>query len=314
MPRAATGNGVCSRFVVLAGALTLPGACTSEARPSTASAPVDVLVWDFPTESPPPSLRLWPMDPASPPRKKRGLTTTNEQGRLATVVTGGDPGFSWDLASPFAASFVRVEVDALAPGPLQLFIATSRCPVFSEPCSATAHLAAGKNIVNYPLDPAAPLRALRLDPPDVPGARFWFALVALRTGAATDTPFTAREPIITLESTPGGLRVNAGAADPGIIVETPGLEASRVTAVELVLRSTATVVHPQLFWEGPCGPFSEACSAFLPAVDAGPLTHRVALAKHAKWTGRIGALRLDPGPGAGEYLVERIALVRDPAD
>jgi len=314
MPGAAPESRRCSRVVLLAYALTLSGACTSESRPSTASGPVDVLVWDFPTESPPPSLRLWPMDPASPLRKKRGLTTTNEQGRLATVVTGGDPGFSWDLSSPFAASFVRVEVDALAPGPLQLFVATSRCPVFSEPCSATAHLAVGKNIVNFPLDPAAPLRSFRLDPPDVPGARFWFDLVALRTGGATDTPFTPREPVTTLESTPGGLRVEAGAADPGMIVETPGLEASRVTAVELVLRSATAVVRPQLFWDGPCGQFSEACSAFLPAADAGALTHRVVLAKHAKWTGRIGALRLDPGPGAGEYLLERIALVRDPED
>jgi hypothetical protein len=311
---AASRNGRCSRAVLLAATLALGEACTSESKSSAPGGPLDILVWDFPTEPPPPTLRLWPLDPASPQRKRRGLTATDEAGRLATVVTGTDPGFSWSLESPIAAAFVRVEVEALAPGPLQLFIATSRCPVFSEPCSATAQLNPGRNVVNFPLDPAAPLRAFRLDPPDVLGARFWFDLVALRTGALTDTPFTPREPLTTLASTPTGLRLEASGSDPGMVVETPGLEASRVTAIELVLRSASGVARPQLFWEGPCGSFSEACSAFLPTTDAGALTHRAVLARHRKWSGRIGALRLDPGPSAGEYLIQRIALVRDPAD
>lgn len=313
MRRSASRITLRSRALLLVAVAALPFACTSESGTWSPGGADEVVVWDFPLEPPAPSLRLWPEDAASPKRKKRALATSNEQGRLAALVDGADPGFSWDFESPVAASFVRVEVEALAPGRLQLFFATSRCPVFSEACSATANLVRGKNLVNFLLDPAFPLRALRLDPPDSPGARFWFDLMALRTGSATDSLWMARDTVSNLELTPTGLRLSATVTDPGMIVETPGLEASRVTAVELVLRGSPGG-RPQLFWDGPCGSFSEACSATLPPADAGTLTHRAVLKKYGKWTGRIGALRLDPGPNAGEYVVQRIAFVHDPAD
>jgi len=123
------------------------------------------MVWDFPTEPPPPSLRLWPLDPETPQRKEPASHRDRGRRSPRDGRDRADPGFSWVFENSVATSFVRVELEAMAAGPLQLFITTSRCPVFSEPCSATTHLAPGRNVVNFPLDPAVPLRSLRLDLP-----------------------------------------------------------------------------------------------------------------------------------------------------
>jgi hypothetical protein len=67
-------------------------------------------------------------------------------------------------------------------------------------------------------------------------------------------------------------------------------------------------VAPQLFWDGPCGHFDEACSVHFDRADAGDLTHVAGLTRVPTWRGSIRNMRLDPGQGAGEYTVTRVAL------
>lgn len=321
MPRSAGRGAARARLSVLAAGAALASACTKDAATSAApTGPAEMVAWGFPSEAAEVRLRLWPAEYAAPGRKKRALTTHDQQGRLSVVVEGADPAFSWDFEKEVEASIVHVEVEAATAGTLQLFWGTRRCPNFSEACSATRRLVPGTNVVSFLLDERDPLRSLRLDPPDSRGAQLWFNAIDLRSGAGIDDAWSARETVTALEQGPSGLRLVAALPDPGMTISTPGLDAGRVTAVELVLRSSTgspgpgRPASPQLFWDGPCAFFSEECSVRLLPADAGALTHRAILKRHAKWTGRIGALRLDPGPDAGEYVFERIALVRDPAD
>jgi hypothetical protein len=309
MPENAREETFLSRAGLLVGAVLL-SACTSDAKPPAADGPVVVAVWDFPPEPAVPFLRLWPPDAVAPPRRDRALNATSHEGRLSMLVEGDDPRFSWALDEPVAASVLEVEVEAPSVGDLQLFWATSHCPVFSEPCSATASLVAGRNVVSFLLDAADPLRSLRLDPPEGRGNRFWFDRILLRNDGAVDARWTPRETVDRFELDQSGLHLTSTAPDPGMTMATPGLDASRVTAIELVMHGSPSS-PPQLFWDGPCHSFTEECSAMLLPADAGALTHRALLKSSGKWTGRIGVLRLDPGPSAGEYVVERVALVRD---
>jgi hypothetical protein len=310
LARARTGT-FLARAGLLGGGVLLASACTKDAKPPV-QGPV-IAAWEFPPEPLAPLLRLWPADAATPPRKDRGLSATNEEGRLSMLVDGDDPRFSWVLDPPIAASVVDVEVEAGVTGGLQLFRATSHCSTFSEACSATANLVPGRNVVSFLLDPADPLRSLRLDPPEGRGNRYLFHRILLAGDGAVDAPWTARETVSALEVSPMGLRLIAALPDPGMTVGTPGLDASRVTAIELVMHGSPSS-PPQLFWDGPCHSFSEECSALLLPADAGATTHRALLKASGTWTGRINTLRLDPGPGAGEYVVERVALVHDPLD
>jgi hypothetical protein len=272
---------------------------------------VTVAMWDFPEDPAAAAVSLWPPRTGTPRRSKRHLATRDSNDRLEAVVEGADPFFMWRFETPIAAWSVGVQVDLAAPGPLQLFWSTARCPVFSEPCSTTRSLPAGPAHVTFFLDGADPVRELRLDLPDRVGARLAFDAITVRQDARVGSPWIAQgDEAPQPELTPSGLRLEAREPDPWLMTSLQELDTSRVSSVELTLRGPSG--PPQLYWDAACGPqgFSEECSARFSPVDAGALTHRLDLRGVPRWRGRIGVLRLDPGPEAGTYLIERIALVK----
>jgi hypothetical protein len=269
-----------------------------------------VAVWDF-SAGDPGSVRLWPADRGAPERQKRQLRTAREGDRLAAVVEGGDPYFVWRFGEPFAAASFGARLHAETAGKFQLFWSSFECPTFSEACSQVTDVPAGDAVVEFLLDPTKPVRELRFDLPEQRGARLWFDSIEVRRTGRIDSAWIGRADHSTVEVTPDGIRLDARGEDPWMTVSTPGLFAARVNAIEVVLRAPPSSGAPQLFWDGPCGHFSEECSVVLRAADSGALTHRADLGENPRWTGRIGALRFDPGALAGEYFLERIALVHD---
>jgi hypothetical protein len=275
----------------------------------------EVAVWDFPEQLGNTTLHLWPAGAGAPARSKRNLDTHTEEGRLVALVTKRDPYLLWRFEDPLTAYGVHLELDADEPGPVQVFWATPRCPVFSESCSATTTVGRGRRKIEVFLDSHDPLRELRLDVTDHAGARVSFESIAVLRSATLAGSWVPNASFVDAVSTPTGLVAHASMQDPWFTIETFGLDAARITAAELIVRAP-TGSAPQLYWtaaESGVG-FSEEASARLSAVDAGDLTHRVRLTGQAAWSGPIRALRLDPGDGAGRYIVERLALVRDPSD
>jgi hypothetical protein len=273
----------------------------------------EIAVWDFPVELPPNTLHLWPTAPGSPLRSKRHLDTKMEAGKLTATVAGDDPQFVWQIQTPINACGVHVVVDVEQPGPLQLFWNTQKCPVFSEACSITVQVEAGRQVVEFLLDSRDPLRELRLDPPDRTGARLVFEEISVLPSAELGFAFAPNASIGEMSEQPSGLYVDALAADPWITAQTPGLDADRITAAELVLRAAPGTV-PQLYWGTASTGFSEPASARFEAIDAGgQVTHRVKLRGRKGWAQKIDLLRLDPGAEPGRYVIERLALVHDPA-
>jgi hypothetical protein len=273
----------------------------------------DVAAWELPPEPQSSGTRLIPPGPSAPRRFKRGLETHEHDGHVSALVNGKDPAFSWELSKEISAGAVTVEVGSDQAGMLQLFWANSRCPTFAEACSLQAALVPGDNQVDFVMDPASPVRALRLDPPDRVGVHLDLRNVAIERDGRMTSRWAARETAPNLELGPLGLSMTNTAPDPGITIHTLGLVADRVTAIEAIVRGPEGA-QPQLFWTGPCAHFSEACSVLLEPADAGALTHRAVLRGKPKWVGTIGDLRLDPGQAAGDYRIERIALVHDAND
>ena len=293
-------------MVLAAGA---SAACVKDEAPKRREVASSVAIWELPPELAGAEFRLFPPDKGAPVPGKRRLTTETEHGELRATVEGNDPYLVWRFETFAHAAVVRIDVEASQTGPLQLFWATARCPVFSEPCSATTIVPSGASIVSFLLDAAEPLRELRLDLPNQRGATCSFRSIALRTTGDLDAPWLAKGDQVELALTPNGLSLHARTNDPWMTVATPGLEAAWVGSIELVLRGPAGG-EPQLYWEGACGGFSEVCSARLVPADAGALTHRASLSENPSWHGRIDRLRLDPGANAGEYLVEHLGLMR----
>jgi len=288
-------------------------ACVGE-TPSRSQPRRDVAVWEFPPEKAPGAVHLWPADNGAPERDKRQMTTARDGERLSAIVEGSDPYFVWKLKEPMAAHVFSVDLDSDGAGTLQLFHTSSACPIFSEACSSIRGVVRGESLVEFLLDPADPVRELRLDPPGTTGAHVGFSSIAVSTGASLAAPWKPVSNQCTAETTSFGLRCDAIGNDPGLGVATPGLNAHDVTAIELVMREGPNHGAPQLFWDGTCGNFSEACSVRLAPADAGDLTHRANLKRAPRWTGAISNLRLDPGDAAGAYVIERISLVNDPRD
>ena len=205
---------------------------------------------------------------------------------------------------------VGVTLEAEAPGPLQVFWSNRACPTFSESCSAVRALVPGRQTVEVLLDVTDPLREIRVDFPERAGARFVVHAVSLFMEPRLTSAWEPGAPETRVDVDDSGLHARASAADPWIFVMTPGLRASRATSVEIVLRAPSG--PPQLYWDGPCGGFAEECSVRLTRTDAGDLTHRASLSEVSTWKGPLGALRLDPGPSAGTYTLERAVLVSEP--
>ena len=295
----------------VAGLVCLAGCVRNERRAPDQRE--DVAVWDFPVMLPENTLHLWPTAPGSPLRSKRHLDTSTASGKLSAVVAGDDPYFVWQLAAPTPAFGVHVVVAVDQPGPLQLFWNTAKCPVFSEGCSTTTQLDGGRQSVEFLLDGRDPLRELRLDLPERGGAHLVFEEISVLRSAELGFAFIANPNVGQMTETSTGLYVDALEPDPWLTALTPGLDASRITAAELVLRAPPGST-PQLYWGAKSSGFSEGASVLFEGFDSGDLTHRAKLRGHAGWSGNIDMLRFDPGQGPGRYVIERLALVHDPSD
>ena len=287
--------------------------CVRNVENSTADVREDVAIWDFPVALPQNTLHLWPLAPGSPLRSKRHLDTKTEPGKLTAVVAGDDPYFVWQLEMPLTAYGVHVVVETATPGALQLFWSTPKCPVFSEPCSTTFQLGAGRQAIDFPLDAHDPLRELRLDLPEGTGVELDFYEISVLRTAELGFDFVPNENVGAMTEASTGLYIDAMSRDPWITALTPGLDTSRITAAELVLRGAPGAV-PQLYWGTKGSGFTEAASSVFQTFDGGDVTHRAKLHGRPDWTGKIDMLRLDPGDAPGRYVVERLALVHDPED
>jgi hypothetical protein len=289
--------------VTFAGAMT-HGCVRDESIPGESAR--RELTWDFTAPRGLPKSRLWPANSTTPERLKRAMVTENNQGRLFARVDGKDPYFVWRFENAVTVSLVSVDVEASQPGALQLFWSSSACPTFRESCSVTEHLSAGRQWVDFLMDRMTPVRELRLDLPESVGAVCRFSEIGIFERAELSARWIANAGT-ELTLGPNGLDLVSRTRDPWMTVTTPGLDASQFDEVGLVLHGTGPIA-PQLFWDGPCGHYEEACSVHLVPADAGTLTHKARLSRATTWRGQIRTLRLDPGDGPGEYTVDRIAL------
>jgi hypothetical protein len=296
-----------SRSVVgtaLCGALVTSG-CLHDESPKE---PVRrELAWDFAGRRSLPKMRLWPSTSTTPERLKRSMSTERDHNRLRAHVEGKDPYFVWRFENAITAGVVSVDVEASQPGLLQLFWSSSQCPTFRESCSLKEYLSGGRQWVDFLTDGIAPMRELRLDLPEAVDFELWFHEIAIFERAELSPRWVGTEGV-ALSFGPDGLDMVSRSNDPWMTVTTPGLDASPFDEVELVLHATVPTA-PQLFWEGPCEHFEEACSVLFVPADAGALTHKARLSRVPKWQGAIRTLRLDPGSTSGEYTVDRIALL-----
>jgi hypothetical protein len=295
-----------SRFSVcaLAGPALVVIGCVRDENASRRTR--EELVWDFTVPRSQPKLRLWPSSTGTPERLKRALTTENDRGTLVARVAGKDPYFVWRLEHEVSTRLVAVDVEASDAGALQLFWSSAACPTFRESCSLIEQLSAGRQWVDFLMDRSTEVRELRLDLPDAIGVSLWFHEIGVYERAELSARWVGG-PGVELAAESYGLDLMSRTMDPWMTVTIPGLDASSFDSVELVLHGTVPTA-PQFFWDGLCGHFDEACSVRLGPADSGALTHVARLARVASWRGRIRNLRLDPGDGAGEYTVDRIAL------
>lgn len=266
-------------------------------------------IWDFPAEVPGAALTLWPAQGPRPRRVRHQINSQESGSVLHAEVDGRDPYYTWQLESPLKSAAVRLQLESEHPGRFQVFWTCTQCPVFEEECSASEDVDEGGHIATFLIAARDAIRDVRVDLPEAPGQTFSFHSITVLAEPALDTPWQARSDSMKLDSQRYGLMVNASKDDPWMIIPTPGLHASRATIVEVTQHGPSE--PPQLYWTGPCLQFSEDCSIRLEPVDSGALTHRADLRGVPRWTGDIHSLRFDPGPRAGEYRIERIALIHE---
>lgn len=275
-----------------------------EARPHA------VALWDLTSDDVPVGVSLWPADPKAPAGQVHHVETTVQGGALVATAVGRDPYLRWVLPRPRPVGGLSIDVESAGGGKLQLFWTSLRCPSYRERCSIRHSLKGGTERIDFMLLEGQ-LRSLRLDFPERrPGHRVTVVRAVLLKEPIATGVWEASGGVRLERSPEFGLRATTESEDPWMATQTPGLHASWVDHVEVVM-TTPSTARPQLFWRGEeCEHFEEECSMFLTASDGGRAVHTAALSTRESWVGRIDAFRLDPSPQAGQFDLERIVLMR----
>jgi hypothetical protein len=284
--------------------------CESEKNKEAANRPRELAVFDFVDRPEISLLDLWPTGPDAPQRKKRQLTALPEGVELVATTDGPDPYFVWDFETPVAAADLSVELRSEQVGRLQLFWTTEDCKVYEERCSTVAALGVGDQTVDFVLDPTRPLRGVRLDLPETRGIKLAFRTIRLLSRPRLSAGYEGRADHTKAARSPDGLQISCASPDPWVVFSTPWLIANQVQSVEIELRTQA-LSEPRLYWRtGACPNFSELCQVRFERKPGALDVFSAELGGAANWSGKIDAVRLDPGDDAGVYLLRRLVFVR----
>jgi len=298
--------------LLVCASLPVSGCVCEQGKParSSGAAPREVALYDFAGQPELSMLDLWPAGSDVPGRKKRQLLTRQEGTTLLATTDGPDPFFVWDFEKPVHAGALSVEVESDTEAPLQLFWSNESCKVYEERCSTTAQLAVGVQTVDYVLDRGVPLRGLRLDLPEVRGAKLTFRRIRLLERPRVTSGFHPRAGHTEAMPSPEGLRISSKTVDPWVIFQTPWLATDQVETVEVSLR-TPPDAKPELFWQGAeCPHYQDKCHVMLSPTEGKPTLYSARVAEVPSWRGAIASLRLDPGDPPGDYVLEKLVLVR----
>jgi hypothetical protein len=272
----------------------------------------ETVVWDFRKSGEPPLLSLWPKDPTAPPRQ-RNQTKISKQGELLVAETESDDSWLlWQFDTPLHFATLSVELVSPIAGNVALYWTSVDCAMFSERCSSTQPIVAGRQFVDLVPGTERAIREVRLDLPAKTGVKVEFHQVRIFGKPVLRGSGSGHEPNTTVVPTADGLAIESAASDPWVQFSTPWLSAAGAESVELELAGTPPVM-PQLFFSGSeCPQFEEACSVPLLAREPSGKTFRAKLSGAPKWRGKITALRLDPSAKPGRYLLQRMSLIRPP--
>jgi hypothetical protein len=298
-------------ILLLAGSLPVTGCVCDRPKPAEpVSVGSELCFFDFRERAEPPRVMLWPEGAEAPHRKRHELDARQQGGDLVATSNGADPYLVWDFENPTQVASLSVELFSDKGGPLQVFWATSECPVYDERCSTSAQMNPGEQTLDFLLDSTRPLRGLRLDLPGEKGATVALHRVRLLARPRLSTSYEPRTDHTVVEPTPDGIRISSKTPDPWIVLQTPWLDAQRVAKVRLELEAAAGT-EPKLYWKsGSCPEFSESCQIHFEHVTGERDVFSAELAGRDGWSGRIPAVRVDPGEAAGVYSLRRLVFVR----
>ena len=107
------------------------------------------------------------------------------------------------------------------------------------------------------------------------------------------------------------LRFRSASGDPAILVDTPGLEASKFPRMVIRMSATANAGSAQLFWSRSGHGTTEATSLRFPLQADGTMRDYVLdLADNSRWRGNISTFRFDPCDASDVRIaIEEIRLV-----
>jgi hypothetical protein len=272
----------------------------------------ETVIWDFRASGEPPLLSLWPKDPTAPTRK-RSQAKVSKQGELLVAETESvDSWLLWQFDTPLHFATLSVELTSPVADTLKLYWTSVDCAMFSEQCSSTQQIVAGRQFVDLVPGTERAIREIRLDLPSKEGVKVEFHQVRIFGKPVLRASGSGHEPNTSVQPTPDGLAVESGGSDPWVEFSTPWLFAAGADAVELDLAGSPPVA-PQLFFIGSeCPQFNEDCSVRLSSDGPSARTFRAKLSGLSKWRGKISALRLDPSSTPGRYVVQRMSLIRPP--
>ena len=280
-------------------------------RPPVDSPPGLVVAWDYTSDSSSeagqPVLSLWPAEPRTPAPKVRYARMSPEAGKLVVLSETNDPWMHWQFEVPVVAAALTGRVDSSAPGSIQVYWNTERCPTFRESCSQVHPLVKGEQTIGFAFGFRSPIRELRLDVIDRAGARVELLELALGSTPILTTRWEPGSGQTRTELTPDGLKVVAGDLDPWVFLGAR-FTARSVEIVELVQEAPVGTAA-QLFWRGSeCPHYEEKCSVQLAPADGGVAAQAAFMRFVDTWRGEVEGLRIDPGNQRGAYLVHRVAL------